>query len=101
MRLASFEIGGRSGFGLVRENRIFDLSVAAGGSYADLKAFLAAGAVLPTNAASAPSYSLDEISFLPVIPQPAHIFCLALNYMDHVTEVNAGGLMREAPSHPA
>lgn len=38
---------------------------------------------------------LDEVTFAPVIPKPSKIFCVGLNYRDHVEEMG-----REVPSAP-
>jgi 2-keto-4-pentenoate hydratase/2-oxohepta-3-ene-1,7-dioic acid hydratase in catechol pathway len=33
-----------------------------------------------------PDHSLSDITFLPVIPNPGQIFCIGLNYGEHVRE---------------
>jgi acylpyruvate hydrolase len=38
---------------------------------------------------------LDEVTLRPVVPRPAKIFCVGLNYMDHVGETG-----RELPAYP-
>jgi 2-keto-4-pentenoate hydratase/2-oxohepta-3-ene-1,7-dioic acid hydratase in catechol pathway len=54
--------------------------------------------ILPTvaQAIGTPAqYRLDEITFLPVIPDPGKILCIGLNYATHIAE---GG--REPPKQP-
>ena len=89
MRLASFEQNGKAGFGVVTDTGIIDLGRALGGTYADLKALLAADALAQVQAAIAgrtPDVSLDSVSLLPVIPNPGKIWCCGLNYDEHVRE---------------
>ena len=38
---------------------------------------------------------LDEVTLRPVVPRPAKIFCVGLNYLDHVGETG-----REIPEYP-
>jgi 2-keto-4-pentenoate hydratase/2-oxohepta-3-ene-1,7-dioic acid hydratase in catechol pathway len=46
-------------------------------------------------------YRLDEVTLLPVVPDPAHVWCLAINYQEHIEEIKALGIERECPAHPA
>jgi len=91
MKLASFERAGNAGFGAVIDDGIIDLSAALGGKYADLKALLAADAVVEAAQAVAgrkADFALDDVTFLPVIPEPGKIWCCGLNYGEHVRETN-------------
>ncbi len=47
-----------------------------------------------------PDYQLNEIEFLPVIPDPTHIFCIGTNYADHLQEAIDAGLPRSKTDHP-
>jgi 2-keto-4-pentenoate hydratase/2-oxohepta-3-ene-1,7-dioic acid hydratase in catechol pathway len=91
MKLVSFEQGGRARFGAVVEGGVVDLGPAFQDRYADLKAFLggdefaAAKAYLDGRAAD---FALNEIVFLPVVPNPGKIWCCGLNYAEHVRETN-------------
>jgi 2-keto-4-pentenoate hydratase/2-oxohepta-3-ene-1,7-dioic acid hydratase in catechol pathway len=58
-----------------------------------LRAALAAATDL--SPAGAPKYSLDEVRFLPPVPDPDKIICVGLNYLTHIRE---GG--REVPKQP-
>jgi 2-keto-4-pentenoate hydratase/2-oxohepta-3-ene-1,7-dioic acid hydratase in catechol pathway len=88
MRLVSFERGGQAGFGLVVGDGVVDLGKALGRRYADLKSLLAADALDQARecAARAPDFAIAEATLLPVIPNPGKIWCVGLNYGDHVQE---------------
>ncbi len=91
MKLLSFERAGKPGFGAVVGNGIVDLGVALGNEYPDLKSLLAANALDEAARASAgrsADLSLDEVTLLPVIPEPGKIWCCGLNYGEHVRETN-------------
>ncbi|MHB9881329.1 fumarylacetoacetate hydrolase family protein [Pacificimonas sp. ICDLI1SI03] len=101
MRLLSYSAGDRQSFGLVKEDGIVDLQPRLGA--ASLKALLEAGRLeearqyLDADA----DHSLDDIIFLPVIVDPAHLWCLAINYQDHIDEIRAVGIQRDPPRKPA
>lgn len=91
MKILSFERAGKPGFGAVVGNGIVDLGVALGNEYPDLKSLLAANALDEAARASAgrsADFSLDEVTLLPVIPEPGKIWCCGLNYGEHVRETN-------------
>lgn len=98
MKLLSFRIGGEASFGAFAEGRVLDLNKALGGRYADLRAVLRAGALDEVRRAvreGGESYAVEEIEFLPVIPNPPKIICIGINYDTHRAE---GG--REPPTKP-
>lgn len=98
MKLLSFEVGGEERFGAVVEGRIVDLKEASRGQYVDLKAVLAAGALDEMERLSRTTeakYGLDEIVYLPVIPNPEKIFCFGINFRGHMLETT--GVVPEAP----
>ena len=98
MRLMSFEIDGRSSFGLVADGGVIDAGRRLGGELTSLRAVLVAGEIerLHALAAEGPDRSLDEITFLPVIPDPAaKVLCVGINYMPHIEEMG-----RERPEYP-
>lgn len=94
MRYVSFlRSDGSSGYGRLDGDAVADLS-AAPGAPASLKAALAGGrlaALQPTT-----TLPLANLTLLPPIPDPGKIFCVGLNYADHVTEMG-----REQKDHPA
>jgi 2-keto-4-pentenoate hydratase/2-oxohepta-3-ene-1,7-dioic acid hydratase in catechol pathway len=44
---------------------------------------------------------LAAVEFLPVIPHPRHLYCVGVNYHDHLKEVQAAGVPRPAPTEPS
>lgn len=98
MRLISFTHGGREAFGVVVGDRIVDLAPHRDAVGASLREALARGA-LPRIAAiaadSQPSLAVADVEFLPVIPDPAKILCVGINYASHVRETG-----REMPRYP-
>jgi 2-keto-4-pentenoate hydratase/2-oxohepta-3-ene-1,7-dioic acid hydratase in catechol pathway len=101
MRFSSFEAGGKECFGLVTDSGIVDLTQRLGVSTLreaisndrlnDAKAFADAKA----------DHALDAVKSLPVIPNPMHLWCLALNYVEHHAEVESAGRVQELPKKPA
>lgn len=107
MKLLSFSKNGQHSFGLVRHDSVIDLKNKLNGQYQDLKSLLNDEdllAIVNTVANSQADYALSEIQFEPVIPNPGQIFCVGLNYADHVKETQRQAtekpmiFMRLAPS---
>ncbi|OLL31262.1 5-carboxymethyl-2-hydroxymuconate isomerase [Burkholderia sp. SRS-W-2-2016] len=91
MKLVSFSTSRGPSFGIVRDNAVFDLGQRLDGRYADLKALIAADAFKDAARAiegAQPDYLLSDVNLLPVIPNPEQIFCVGLNYAEHVKETN-------------
>ena len=87
MRLASVLRDGVATYGVVEDDRLLDLGRLIGAQYQDLRALIAAGPALLARLRDRSAYvPLDQISFLPVIPNPDKIFCVGLNYRSHVSE---------------
>ncbi|MGH8222334.1 MAG: fumarylacetoacetate hydrolase family protein [Woeseiaceae bacterium] len=89
MRLVSFEHSGRPSWGAMTGEGIVDLRSALGERYADLRSVLRAGALAAVESAvsaARPSFDADEITFLPVLPNPEKILCIGLNYEMHRRE---------------
>ncbi|NOW48583.1 2-keto-4-pentenoate hydratase/2-oxohepta-3-ene-1,7-dioic acid hydratase in catechol pathway [Novosphingobium sp. SG751A] len=91
MRYVSFtRPDGKASFGRLEGETVFDL----GGTYAGLKAAIAADAL--ASLADGEAFALDAVKLLPVIPDPEKILCVGLNYASHVAETG-----REQKEHPA
>ena len=103
MRCATFEVNGRQTYGVVREDGVVDLGRRLGAKYPTLKSVVAAGwpAEVASVAQGAVDYTGDQISYLPPILDPDHIWCLALNYVEHHDEVQSAGRVQELPKQPA
>lgn len=98
MKLLSFRIGGEATFGALVNGKAVDLKQALGGKYADLRAALEAGALAEVERAAQAAqdgYSLEQIEFLPVIPNPPKIICVGINYRSHMEETSG-----EVPPKP-
>ena len=98
MRLLSFMTPTRPSFGVVDGGRVIDMGVRLGATCPDLKSALQSGALdrIARLAQGAPAdYRVDEIRFLPLLPNPGRIVCIGLNYVAHRAE---GGHKTEAPA---
>jgi 2-keto-4-pentenoate hydratase/2-oxohepta-3-ene-1,7-dioic acid hydratase in catechol pathway len=97
MKLASYEASGRRTWGVILGEEAFDTGALLQDRYADLKSLIAAGAYSEAEAAmpSAPRQKLDNLQWLPVIPNPDKILCVGLNYETHRLETG-----RAVVTHP-
>jgi len=98
MKLLSFAADGRPTYGAVKGTGVVDLGRRRLAP-PTLRALLEAGSLADAAkviATEAPDYSLDAISYAPVIPDPGKIICVGLNYRDHVAEV--GRTVTEKPA---
>lgn len=101
MKFSSYRVHGRASFGLVTADGLIDLPARMG--VPTLKALIEANRLAEAEAfaGEAPDYSLADVEFLPVITDPAHIWCLAINYQDHIDEIKEIGIQRDVPQYPA
>jgi 2-keto-4-pentenoate hydratase/2-oxohepta-3-ene-1,7-dioic acid hydratase in catechol pathway len=98
MKLATFSIGGRTGFGIVKSDGIVDAARLLDNRYGSVKALLAGGGVAELarlGATAKPDHRLDAVALLPVVPDPDKILCIGINYATHVRETG-----RETPKYP-
>ncbi|KRR21013.1 5-carboxymethyl-2-hydroxymuconate isomerase [Bradyrhizobium lablabi] len=89
MKLATFKMaGGAPTWGLVDGEAVLDVGAVLGSRYPTLKSVIVADAFaeVAAAAAKAKSYSLADITWLPVIPDPDKILCIGLNYETHRKE---------------
>jgi 2-keto-4-pentenoate hydratase/2-oxohepta-3-ene-1,7-dioic acid hydratase in catechol pathway len=90
MKLASFHHDGVSSWGVVvDDSSIADTGSVLRASYPDLKSAISSAShqELVAAAARAPRLPLSSIDWLPVIPNPARIFCIGVNYDSHRREM--------------
>lgn len=94
MKLLSFLRDGRETWGCVLGSGVVDLGSRLT-EYPTLADYIGSGAYLNASTAikgMVADLPLEEVQFLPVIPRPEKIICVARNYHDHYQEVvNAGG----------
>lgn len=87
MKLASYRLQNKDSYGAVVDGGVIDLAKRL--KYPDLHSVIAAGALAEAAAAAKgakPDATLDQISFLPVLPNPGKIICVGLNYKAHREE---------------
>ena len=99
MKLASFIRLGRSGFGAVTEDGVIDLTARLAPGIDSIRTCLAANlldAAADFAAERAADYAWSDVTLLPVVPDPAKILCIGLNYETHRAETK-----RPEAAHPA
>ena len=99
MKLISFDHEGRSSVGVLTSGGIVDLGRRLG--VAGLRDLLTQGLLPAARQASAeaPDLQLSAVRVMPVVPDPAHLYCVGVNYRDHLNEVRAAGVQRKEPEH--
>jgi 2-keto-4-pentenoate hydratase/2-oxohepta-3-ene-1,7-dioic acid hydratase in catechol pathway len=97
MKLASFSNKGVISWGIVEGGEVIDVGAKLRSSYANLREVIAANgfAAAAAAAAHAERLKLDSLKLLPVIPDPAKILCVGLNYETHLRETG-----RPVSEHP-
>jgi 2-keto-4-pentenoate hydratase/2-oxohepta-3-ene-1,7-dioic acid hydratase in catechol pathway len=100
MKLITFDAGDGAHVGLVTDAGVIDLTQHAG--VTSLRGLIADGKVadMAAHANAAADHQLDDVTFLPVIPDPEHIWCVGVNYMDHLQEAIDAGLPRSKSEFP-
>ena len=99
MKLISFVHHAAPSYGLVIGEEVLDLLPILGAQAPDLKTLIAKNLFAAAAGAAQshkPTLKLAELTFLPVIPNPGQIFCIGLNYGDHVRET--GRQITEMPT---
>ncbi len=103
MRLLSFAVGDYTSFGAVSGDGdgIVDLGRLLGAQHPTLGAVLRAGELhraVSLGATSTPTISLQEIRYLPTVPDPEKIICIGINYGNRNEEYKDGA---DAPKYPS
>jgi 2-keto-4-pentenoate hydratase/2-oxohepta-3-ene-1,7-dioic acid hydratase in catechol pathway len=91
VKLVTFERHGTVSYGVADGGGIVDVGAQLGRRYSDLRAVLTADAlaeVQTTAKKSGATLRRADVRLLPVIPNPAKIFCVGLNYRSHVAEMS-------------
>ena len=87
MKFLSFHAAGAHRYGLVDGNKVVDLTGRL--NYPDLKSLIAADATAEAARAgkgASADFTLAQIVFDPVLPNPDKIICVGLNYHEHLNE---------------
>jgi 2-keto-4-pentenoate hydratase/2-oxohepta-3-ene-1,7-dioic acid hydratase in catechol pathway len=98
MKIASFELCGAPTYGVVTKNGARPVTGDYLSRFSDLRSALAESSLPEISAATKESAAcpLEELKFLPPIPNPAKIFCVGMNYLAHIKEMG-----RQPPAFPA
>jgi len=99
MRLISFLLNNTVCYGAVHGNKVLNLTPILGAQAPDLKTLIAKKMLAQAADAlskNTPDLIFEDLSLLPVIPNPEKIMCVGLNYHDHVKETG-----RELTEKPA
>lgn len=97
MKLASFCDGAAATWGLSQAGGVRLATPSVRARYPTLKDVLAAGATagIPALLEHEPLRDPASLQFTPVIPDPARIICVGINYLAHIREMG-----REKPDYP-
>jgi len=97
VKLASFHLGTTATYGVATAAGLVPAPDTFRARYPDLRAVLAAGALPELSAATRDVAPLPaaQLRFDPVIPAPARILCVGVNYLAHIHEMG-----RERPEYP-
>jgi 2-keto-4-pentenoate hydratase/2-oxohepta-3-ene-1,7-dioic acid hydratase in catechol pathway len=89
MKLISFIHNNTQSYGVVQGDDVLDLKPILGAQAADVKTLIEKN-LIATAAAAAKTekytLKLSQVTLLPPVPNPGKIFCVGLNYADHVKE---------------
>jgi 2-keto-4-pentenoate hydratase/2-oxohepta-3-ene-1,7-dioic acid hydratase in catechol pathway len=99
MKLISYIYNNKQSYGAVKGDMVMDLAPMLGAKASDVKALITNGLVgAAVQAASAGKFDLplSQVTLLPPVPNPGKIFCVGLNYAEHVRETG-----REVTEKPA
>jgi 2-keto-4-pentenoate hydratase/2-oxohepta-3-ene-1,7-dioic acid hydratase in catechol pathway len=88
MKFGSFQVHGTNTWGVVDSSLVRDVGSVLASKFRDLRSFISSGTLAEAREASrtAHEHALDDVRWLPVIPNPEKIFCVGLNYETHRKE---------------
>jgi 2-keto-4-pentenoate hydratase/2-oxohepta-3-ene-1,7-dioic acid hydratase in catechol pathway len=101
MRLLSFAVGDYVSFGAVNGDEVVDLGRLLGEQYPTLGAVLRGGELhraIALGTTSKATIALQEVRYLPTVPDPEKIICIGINYGERNAEYKDGG---EPPKYPS
>ena len=90
MKFISYKHNSESKFGIIDNNLITDLTDKISGAHT-LKDLIFKKGISEAKkfvSANPGNLSVDEVEYLPLIPNPGKIICVGLNYSEHVKETN-------------
>lgn len=101
VRLVSFEHDDTPSVGVAVDGGIINLTARLGADYASLREIISTGRLASIQTAieaAEPDCSLDEIRFLPTIPDPEKIICIGVNYVNRNEEYKDNSSLPKFPS---
>ncbi len=101
MKLLSFTNKKNAGYGVATNQGIIDLSARLRSDFPTLRDLLAAGAMDRAESIARtayPDYSMEEVVFLPPIPNPEKIICVGVNYAKRNAEYKDNSDLPKYPS---
>lgn len=101
MKLISYTHAGKASWGAVVDQQVIDLAAVSG--IATLAEFVGSSQFSQREdlvQAGKAVARFDQVTLLPVIPQPEKIVCAVRNYMDHHQEAVSAGLKVELSAEP-
>ena len=100
MKFASFRYNNKNSFGLIKNNKIVDLTECIEGTK-DLREAITKdqlSELMELSISENNEIPLEEIDFLPTITNPEKIICIGVNYADRNAEYKDGS---EPPKYPS
>ena len=101
MKFVSFQTPHGPHYGVVTGQGIVDLFVRLGSDFPTLRDLMAAGAMEKAESVSQSEdadYGLEEITFLPPVPNPDKIICVGVNYQNRNAEYKDNSDLPQYPS---
>jgi 2-keto-4-pentenoate hydratase/2-oxohepta-3-ene-1,7-dioic acid hydratase in catechol pathway len=101
MRLASWTIGEKAGFGFVTgEGALYDIAKRSGGKFHDMREWIAAAKMDEASAYcdGKPDAIIGDVVLMPPVPKPGKILCVGVNYPERNAEYKDGS---DAPKYPS
>ena len=101
MRLLSYLVNGKPGYGVAVAGGVVDLTGRIGSKFSDLQTLIAGDGLEAARAAvagQAPDHALDDLTLLPPIPAPEKLWCIGVNYRDRNAEYKDNSDLPKYPS---
>lgn len=91
MKLVSYDWHGSNHYGIVKDDKVIDLTSRLGSRYPSIVEFIARGGLNVARSIATREegdFQYTDLDLLPVVPNPTKIICVGLNYHDHISEAN-------------
>jgi 2-keto-4-pentenoate hydratase/2-oxohepta-3-ene-1,7-dioic acid hydratase in catechol pathway len=89
VKFLSFEYAGKASYGVLQGEAVIDIGASIGARFPTLRSLIAAAALDEARSAlqrADAAIPLNQIKFLPPIPEPGKILAIGLNYAAHAAE---------------